>query len=231
MATFALHSADMTKTNTAQTDSSASQSRSRAIVTIPEVDISSLSADDPRGPFAKSVAHGRAVLAHLDDTNASNPSPCPDWTAGDLGAHLVAVLDRIEEVGKMGDVNAMPTLADGAPADFASLFAASAERVHGVWSDDELLSTIVTVPWGQIPGAVAMAVYTAEVMTHTWDLATAIGVDVEWDEEVAAAAFATVQFGLPAEGRGDEVPFGAVVATEEDAPTIVKLAAWMGRPV
>ncbi len=223
MATFALHGADMNETQNPKTNTT--------LLAVSDVDVSSLPDGDPRASFAKAVAHARVVLGQLDDTNATRPSPCPEWAAGELGAHLVAVLDRIEVVGQMGDVNAMPTLADGSPSEFASLFAASAERVHGVWSDDALLAAIVTVPWGQIPGAIAMAVYTAEVMTHTWDLATALGVAVDWDEDVAAAALATVQFGLPASARGDDVPFGAVVPTADDAPSIVKLAAWMGRAV
>ena len=199
-------------------------------ISIPAVDTSSLAEDDPRGPFARSVAHAGAVLGALSADNAGEQSACPEWNADQVAAHLVAVLDRIEVVGQGGDVNAMPILAAGDVGSRQADFFNAAERVHAAWSDPAVLGQMVTVPWGQIPGAVAIAVYTAEMMTHTWDLATAIGAEVDWDQDLAGAALATVQFGLPAEGR-DDMPFGAVTPTADDATNITKLAAWSGRQI
>ena len=36
---------------------------------------------------------------------------------------------------------------------------------------------------------------------------------------------------IPAEGRGEEVPFDEVVDPGSDAPTLLKIAGWLGRQV
>ena len=89
---------------------------------------------------------------------------------------------------------------------------------------------MVIVPWGTIPGAVALAVYSSELLVHAWDLATAIGVEPQWHQGDVETALGVVEVGIPAEPRNPEdMPFGAVVPTADDAPTIDRLVAWMGR--
>ncbi len=75
----------------------------------------------------------------------------------------------------------------------------------------------------------ALTIYTSEVTTHTWDLAAAIGATIRWDDVVVEASLAAMSQALPADRRGGEVPFAAVVATAPDAPAIERLVAWTGR--
>ena len=77
-----------------------------------------------------------------------------------------------------------------------------------MWSRPGLLERPTRLPFATLPGAAALAIYTAEVTVHTWDLAVATGQRPRWDDTVVAAALAASKRILPAEGCGPEVPFG-----------------------
>jgi uncharacterized protein (TIGR03086 family) len=84
------------------------------------------------------------------------------------------------------------------------------------------------LPFGTLPGAAALAMYTGEITTHTWDLAVATGRPPVWDDDVVSGALAAVGRGLPAE-RGPGIPFAPPVPVPDDAPVIDRLLAWQGR--
>ncbi len=187
---------------------------------------------DPRPALNRSLRTAAQVMSRLEAANAGAPSPCPGWTALDVARHLVAVADRITAVGEQRDPNPLPVMAEGVEvADIATAFDAAAERTRAAWADPSVLGALVTVPWGQVPGAVAAAIYSAEVLVHTWDLARALGVEPEWTAEDVETALRNTMTGIPAEPRGGEIPFGPPTDVAPDAPTADRLAAWMGRSV
>ncbi len=186
---------------------------------------------DPRPALGRALATAAATLTALDAESGTRRSPCGEWTALDVGRHLVAVADRITAVGQRRDPNPLPVLVDLPPAGIAPAFDTASSRLERAWADPSILGDIVTVPWGRVPGAVAAGVYTVEVLVHTWDLARALGVDVDWVTEDVEAALATARLGIPAEPRGGEIPFAPPTEPAQDAPPADRLAAWLGRQV
>lgn len=184
---------------------------------------------DPRPDLATTTAQLTATIEAVRPDQLDLPTPCPDWTVRDLLAHLVGVADRITALGRgevaEGEVTP-PTVDDDG---WAAAWSAATEGARRQWSDDDLLGAIVHPPFGSMPGAVALSVYVCEFTVHHWDLASALGVDVVWDEAIVAGAYAGTVASLPAEGRGVEVPFGEVVPVPDDAPTIDRLVAYLGR--
>ena len=85
------------------------------------------------------------------------------------------------------------------------------------------------MPWGKVPGRIAVSGYVQEILTHGWDLARATGQPTELDPELAAWVLAVTQRILPPEPRGGEIPFGPVVPVPPDAGPYTQLAAWLGR--
>lgn len=199
-------------------------------LSIQHTDGAPLAADDPRVPLARAVVTASVVLAELTADNASNPTPCPDWNAHQMGGHLVAVLERVAALPSGESVDGMPLVRDDlAIHEMSAAFGAAAKATHAAWTD-EALGAMVNVPWGQIPGTVAMHVYAAELLIHTWDLATAIGVEPEWHQGDAEGAVQAVQMGIPAAGReAVEMPFSPAVGISGGAPAIHRLVAWVGR--
>jgi uncharacterized protein (TIGR03086 family) len=87
---------------------------------------------------------------------------------------------------------------------------------------------LFVVPWGKVPGRVALSGYVREVVAHGWDLAVATGQPAELDPELGAFALEVSRRSLPAGGR-DGIPLGPVVEAPAGAGVYAQLAAWLGR--
>lgn len=194
-------------------------------------DGSPLAADDPRGAMARSVQAARAVLAEVTLDNAGNSTPCADWNALQLAQHIVAVLDRAAAGPTEQDINSMPLLADVDVSALETAALTSAQLLHQNWNDDAVLGTMISVPWGEFPGAVVIGVYAGETIVHAWDLAVSIGVDLNWPETDVGIHFEMSKAGIPEAGRGEEMPFDPVVRPGANAPMIEHLVGWQGRDV
>ncbi|WP_326654836.1 MULTISPECIES: TIGR03086 family metal-binding protein [unclassified Streptomyces] len=185
---------------------------------------------DPRPDLAKAVAMAGRTLAAVRPDQFDGPTPCAEYTVRQLSNHLVAILRRVAEIGRGGDPLSIPAIADDvADGDWSKTWDAAAREVETVWSPPTILSRPLRLPFGTLPGAAAAIVYTSEFTLHTWDLATATGQCPSWDPAVLAVSLAAMRRAVPAEPRGGQVPFAAVVDIDADAPDIDRLVAWYGR--
>jgi uncharacterized protein (TIGR03086 family) len=202
---------------------------------------------DPRPLYRRAVAQTETLVAAVSPSQLSLPTPCPEYDARALLAHIVGGLTRTALVGE-GDPEALtrpaaallspggttppsPPAAYGPPDDgWPDAYSAAADRAFAAWADDAKLDTLVEVPWGKVPGRFALAGYIQEVLTHGWDLAKATSQPTEGDPELALWALATAKRILPPEIRGAaDVPFGPVIEPPADAGPYTQLAAWLGR--
>ncbi|MGW0555717.1 TIGR03086 family metal-binding protein [Streptomyces sp. NPDC002926] len=185
---------------------------------------------DPRPDLAKAVAMAGRTLAAVRPDQLDGPTPCPEYTVRQLSNHLVAILRRVAEIGRGGDPLSIPAIADDvADGDWSKAWEAAAREVETVWSQPTILSRPLRLPFGTLPGAAAAVAYTTEFTLHTWDLATATEQRPSWDPAVLAVSLAAMRRAVPAEPRGGQVPFAAVVDIAADAPDIDRLVAWYGR--
>lgn len=203
-----------------------------------------LDANDPRSAFARATAAGRAVIEGVRPDQYLLPTPCGDYAVRDLLNHLVMVMRRVAVLGRLGNLMDVPddlVVADGTHGDE---WVAAAHQVQAAWDRPDALTAMVRVPWAELTGADTVAIYTNEIVVHTWELAAATGQSVEWDDQVLAVSFAAIQAQMPAEGRVEffeafaaelpdpasfEPPFAAAVPVPTDAPAIDQLVAWNGR--
>lgn len=217
-------------TPTQNTTTTSADDRSRSTrVAVEYTDGAPLAPDDPRVGAARAIQAARAVVARLDADHTEAATPCPDWSALDMANHLVAVVDRAAAGPSGADLDGMPLLAPFTADEVAAALGRSAEVLHRAWSDPAALEQPITVPWGTFPGAIVIETYATEILVHAWDLAVSLGLDVDWPESDASAYLPGLQMGLPAEGRGPEMPFDPVVVPDESAPPMHHLVGWMGR--
>ena len=189
-----------------------------------------LRADDPRLALAKAAAITGSLISSVRPDQLDHPTPCAEFDVRRLLGHLVAVLDRIATAGRDGDLDAVPVLRSGVADDgWRAAWDAAAHDVQAAWSDPAELAKMKVLSFATLPAPVALAIYTSEVVTHGWDLAKATGQEPVWDDDVVGASLRTMRMALPAEGRGDEIPFGPVVEVPADAPLIDQLVGWVGR--
>jgi uncharacterized protein (TIGR03086 family) len=185
---------------------------------------------DPRETHQRAMAQTESIVAAVEPGQLTLPTPCPEYDVRALLSHMVGGLNRIAVVGEGGDGLAVDPRADGVPDDgWPAAYAAARARVTAAWADDTRLDALVEVPWGKVPGRIALSGYVQEVLTHGWDLARATGQPTELDPELASWVLAVAQRILPPEPRGGEIPFGPVRPVPAGAAPYAQLAAWLGR--
>jgi uncharacterized protein (TIGR03086 family) len=139
-----------------------------------------------------------------------NPSPCADWDAGGVVEHVIGFHDELllRPTG-----TEPPRPADDPIIRWAETVAAIRSAVEKAPSSDIDLDQLLPA-------------LTAEVVTHTWDLAQAIGVDPELDVELCEVSYDFM--------RANEEPmrssglFGDAVGPD-DTDAATRLIAFLGR--
>ena len=203
-------------------------------------------ADDPRGVFLRAWAVATEVARAVAPDDTGRPSPCEEFDAAEVQAHLLSVGHRVAALGRGDDPFSVGEgVAEVPDDDWAAAFASAGADVAAAWADDGLLARTITLPWAEAPGAGILSMYVSEIVVHTWDLARATGQSPTWEDDVVETGFAALQIGLPDEGRieafeaaranmpeGAEdftYPFAEAVAVDDDASAIDRLVAWSGR--
>ncbi|MGH3971033.1 MAG: TIGR03086 family metal-binding protein [Mycobacterium sp.] len=176
-------------------------------------------------------AHQRAqdvfagVLANVGLDQLGAPTPCSEWTVGDLIEHVVGGNER---VGQWAGVHEQPP---ARPDNLVEAHAAGASAAQEVFARPDGLTAVYQLPFAQVPGSVLIGMRSTDLLTHAWDLAVATGQSTDLEPELAtyllAAARERVQPGFRGPGRffGEEQP------CLSDHPPADQLAAFLGRKV
>ena len=183
--------------------------------------------NDPRVIFNQAVAQTESIIAAVRPDQAGLPTPCADWDVRTLVSHMAGGVTRIALIGEGADALSLPPFTD-LGEDWPAAYRAAGARAAAAWADDAKLDALFAVPWGKVPGRVAVAGYVREVLAHGWDLAFATGQETELDPELGAFALEVSQRSLPASGR-EGIPFGPAVPAPAGAGVYAQLAAWLGR--
>jgi uncharacterized protein (TIGR03086 family) len=184
---------------------------------------------DPRPAFFSAVTTACDVVAAVSPDRLDHPTPCTEFDVRALLGHLIAVFRRVTSIAAGNPAIGHAPLVTDVPDDgWGEAARAGARDMEIAWADPAVLALEMQLPFGTLPGAAALAMYTGEISTHTWDLAVATGQSPAWDDEVLTGALVAVHSKLPAE-RGPGIPFAAPVPVPDDAALIDQLVAWQGR--
>jgi uncharacterized protein (TIGR03086 family) len=143
--------------------------------------------------------HRRALQVTVDVVNQVSAdqlglrTPCSEWDLGQLLAHMVGQNHGFAAAarGERSDegVFSPRSVVGGDPA---VLHAASADDVAAAFALDDVLRRGFWLPEIRpeppFPGRVAISFHLVDCVAHGWDVAEAIGVPVDFDEEVLASA-------------------------------------------
>jgi len=157
------------------------------------------------------------LLLHVSADRLDRPSPCSEWTVGDLADHVVSSPVRFVTMmrGERPDWSAQPEhLTDG----WAPAFRSAADDLMHLWHQGEPAE-------GSDPDW-----QTAEFAVHAWDLAHALGRSTaELDPQVAERGLTFMRANLKDEMRGGV--FGPEQPAPGDADAYDVIAAFAGRSV
>lgn len=172
---------------------------------------------------------GQLVEAIRDD-QWDQPTLCTEWSVRDLVDHLVAG-NYLFARALLGDSpQAAESGAELRPGQRAAAYQASAAALLAAFGAPGVMHRIVTVPFGSVPGFVALHLRMVEALVHGWDLAKATGQAPLGDEELAEQEMEFTRSRM-ADVPPDRSPFGPAQPVAEDAPALHRLVACLGRDV
>lgn len=200
---------------------------------------------DPRPALADAIATCGDLLHTVAPADLDRRTPCDDMDVRQLAGHLVMVAQRIACAARMVPTHQWPSDVTGlADDEWAPAWHDAAAEALSAWHDDALLDQHMELPWAAMAGREVVAIYTNEVVVHTWDLAQALGRSPRWSDLALQVADIAIHQQLPDADRGPmwaEVqaqlpegipwadPFHNAVPVPADAPLIDRVVAWNGR--
>lgn len=113
------------------------------------------------------------------------PSPCEGWAARDVVAHVVA-----GHRGVIAAVNGGESRALGADEDPLLAWQEASRGIDEIAGDTDALAKEIDGPTGRMPaGQIIARFVTMDLLVHTWDLGSAVGVPVRLPEDSVREAY------------------------------------------
>lgn len=125
------------------------------------------------------------VIRSVPADKWDSASPCEEWTAKDVALHAAGVL-RMIEAGARGAAIVAP---EGDPQ---TAWAAARDAVLEALDHEGVLQKMVPSPFGEMPLDNLIGILLVDTLTHTWDLARAVGGDERLSPELVAVAHAGI---------------------------------------
>lgn len=182
----------------------------------------------PVQQLARSLDDTGALVEGIGDDQWGRPTPCAEWSVLDVVQHLVAGNHFFADA-LTGSSSATPT-SEIRPDLASAAYRASADALLAAFDSPGVLERIVAVPFGAVPGVVALHLRLVEALVHGWDLARATGQQPGLDDELAEQELGFTR-GKLEEIPPDRSPFGPPVSVADDASALDRLAACLGRDV
>lgn len=168
------------------------------------------------------------VIETLSDHDWELPTPCENWNVRDIIQHLIAGNEIFAAALLGGPGTLKQTTKDS--GDLFTQYQRSVQELLQAFSQPGALERTVSVPFGAIPGALALHLRITELLVHGWDLARATGCEVVFPEDIAETELVFSRNLLKSVPPG-HAPFGSPQPVADDAPAINRLVALLGRNV
>jgi uncharacterized protein (TIGR03086 family) len=182
-------------------------------------------------PAARRLAD---LVGGVPDDLLDAPTPCPDYTVGDLVDHVGgAAVAFTGAAGKdMGDVTATGPSGDASRlgGDWRTRIPRDLIALAEAWRDPNAWTGMTRAGGIELPGEVAGLVALDELVIHGWDLARGTGQDYDCDQPSLEAVHTFVAgFSEPGMEETRAGLFGPVVDVSDDAPLLERVIGLTGR--
>jgi uncharacterized protein (TIGR03086 family) len=175
------------------------------------------------GVFAKTGA----IIATVRPDQLEGPTPCPDYSVGQLVDHIVGWVHVFAGAACGEPFNGDPTAYR--PGDEPGReFAEAARNLCTGWRELGL-DRSVRLSAGELPGQMVFNMTLMEYMAHGWDLAKATRQQIPFTDKEASEVLARAEATLPAQYRGEGKAFGVIVEVPANATSLDRFVGFMGR--
>ena len=172
------------------------------------------------------------LVRNVSDDQLAGPTPCPDYTLGDLIDHVgglalaftaAATKERLEGSTEGGSGDAS-RLGD----DWRTRIPAALRTLGEVWRDPAAWEGMTTAGPVEVPGDVAAQIAFDEVVVHAWDVARASGQPYDPDPGALEVVHGFVLQFSGQDGASGGL-FGPEVPVPADAPLLDRVIGMAGR--
>jgi uncharacterized protein (TIGR03086 family) len=172
------------------------------------------------------------LIAGIRPDQMDNPTPCGDWDVRALCNHFVGGAGLFTDAfnGEQTGIDPDAPTPDFVGNDPLGAFTGAIAGFNRAVDQPGAMDRLITVPFGQLPGAAIMEILKFDLTVHCWDLAQATGQPFDPPDDVVAAADAVAHQMLSPEMRASGA-FGAAAPASPDATPIERLVAFTGRSV
>jgi uncharacterized protein (TIGR03086 family) len=182
--------------------------------------------------FAPPVRQLRSLLLGITDDQLGRPTPCPEWTVGDLLDHLI-MLSRVftQAAQKKTDLPGTdtappPPSAANLPPQWRSRLTVVLEDLAIAWRAPSAWEGTARAGGATMPALETGTIAVNELTMHGWDLARATGQEYAADPRLLEPLIEFLSQG-PAEGTPGM--FGPVVVVEDEAELLDQAVSLAGR--
>jgi uncharacterized protein (TIGR03086 family) len=184
---------------------------------------------DPVAQLALALDVTGTLIGGVRESQWTDPTPCSEWNVRDLVNHVI-IGNRWFASALAGQPAPTPPVSAPADVDLAGAYRDSAAALSIAFARPGVMDEVITVPFGPVPGRVALHLRSTETLVHGWDLARATGQSAEFPEDLAAEELVFSR-GMLARIPPDRLPMAPPQPVPDDASAIDRLAACLGRDV
>ena len=181
------------------------------------------------GPFdraAITLTACRAVLRRLTEDDLSRPSPCTEYTVGEVGQHVVRSMVLLASVASDPAAGLAAGPVGPAAGSLDEQVAVTTEAALTAWRRRGVGGT-VAVGRSTLPASLAVEIIPMELLVHGWDMARATGQQIDVPPEVADHLLGRARALVTEDKRGRS--FAAEVPAGPQASALQRLIAFTGR--
>ena len=182
--------------------------------------------------FAPPVRQLRSLLLGITDDRLGRPTPCPDWTVGDLLDHLIGLSWAFTQAAqKKNDAPGTssappPPSAANLPPQWRSRLTVVLDDLADAWRAPAAWEGTAQAGGVTLPAAEMGKVAINELTMHGWDLARATGQEYAADPRLLESLIEFLSQGPP---EGTPGLFGPVVPVEDEAELLDQAVSLAGR--
>jgi len=174
------------------------------------------------------------VVSRVTSDDLGRATPCAAWTLGDLLAHMMTQHYGFAAAARGEGANRAVWKIRSLGEDPASAYAVAAEHVIDAFAGDGVLEREFALPEISpsltFPAARAISFHVIDYVVHSWDVARSLGISVDFDPELLAAAW-QIALAVP-DGERRLQPGAAFrpgLTVPEDGSQLDRILAVLGR--
>ena len=173
------------------------------------------------GPATAQMAR---LVGGVQDDQVGRPTPCNDWTVGELLAHIHQFTSVFTDNARKNPIRPPDGLAD----DWRAVIPAALDDLAAAWRDPNAWEGLVSAGGVEMTAQDNAIVAIEELTVHAWDLARAT--DQTFDVTDATLDRIEQFFVLfSPDAASGEGPFGPVASTPDGAGRLDRVLARTGR--